>query len=135
MYHLLLMPPTPSDNLVQDKHLDDDPDHLYSDINLLKRESLKFHPEVKRLKQQLWELTLEFGRANALLVADHTSSQDNTIDAQRVAQPAYSLLHHKIVLAVLGNAVDPADEASIIDEDWKVDMAQQRRRNPKSDTM
>jgi hypothetical protein len=41
------------DNVVTDDHISGK-EHMYSDISLLKRESLKFHPTVQTIMTMLW---------------------------------------------------------------------------------
>jgi hypothetical protein len=93
----------------------------------------------------MWELTHAFGHNAAAADGIHSVCCSGaccpccgvvrgggTGNAHYIAQPSYALLHHKIVLAVLGNAVDPADELVIAEKDWRADMVHQQRRDPEN---
>ena len=92
----------------------------------------------------MWELAHDYGRTP---IDDHHDPccsgvyccpccgcirGEGTGDDNYIAEPAYLFLHHKIVLAVLGTAVDPTVETEIAAKDWTADMKHQQRRDPES---
>ena len=81
--------------LVDDEHKDN---HLYSDANLLKRESLKFEKRIQFTLKRLW----------ALVDINH----DGTI-----TKPEYLELHKRLVRALVG-VVDEEEEKKTGEEDW-----------------
>jgi uncharacterized protein YihD (DUF1040 family) len=85
------------------KHADQH--EYYTDLGLLKRESLKHHPEIRRLLDQLWT------------AADKNS--DGGLDKEE-----YMVMCSKVYKAIVDDSDDPEDQEErdrIAEEDWKAD--------------
>ena len=91
------------DGIHSEKHADQH--EYYTDLGLLKRESLKFHPKIRALLDQLWQAADKNG--------------DGGLDKEE-----YLTMCSKVYKAIVDDSDDPEDQATrdqIAEEDWEAD--------------
>ena len=88
---------------------------LYSDQNILKRESLKFDKGIRDVLGKLWSLV--------------DKDKDNTI-----SKDEYYQLHRRLLRALVGK-VSNEEEIVMCDEDWTQDIGNVQHKSKRSETL
>ena len=88
---------------------------LYSDQNILKRESLKFDKGIRDVLGKLWSLV--------------DKDKDNTI-----SKDEYYQLHRRLLRALVGK-VSKEEEIVMCDEDWTQDIGNFHHKEKRTETL